>query len=675
MLTFEYILILLIAIFISNLINRFIPSVTVPIIQILLGASIAFLPLHYQPEFEPGLFFVLFIAPLIYNASMMIDKKSFWSLKGPILNMAFLLVFVSVIGFGYLLNWLVPAIPLMASFVLIAALAPTDDVAVLSVSKRTNVPPKIMNILSGESIINDASGIVSFQFAVAAVMTGSFSILQATEKFFLLAIGGILIGLLFTLLKYLLVKWIRSLGMENVTIHVLLEVLSPFLVYLLAERLEVSGILAVFTAGITYSFNRKKINPDNANLNIASNSMWNVLSFTLEGLVFLILGTQLPAILKSIQTNAYILSGWEILGCILLITFIFTLSRFIWSYFTIRKKTYDDPAYPVSKFKACLIFSLSGARGAVTLASAMSIPVLLNDGTAFPQRDMIILIAAGVILCTLFITNFILPLLVDKKKEVDHNEMENTAYLEILQNVVKELYNQVSEENKSARDILIREYYNRIRNLQNKKNTGSSWGEGMQELKTMIDGWIKENMVMLQEDGKIDEATAQHYMNIQNKISASGKKNKRTTLKVFRNLLAGFKHFKKTGTGKEKQEQWRSLFFEIKQSNDLSVLEKLKELPERKDNPLINKTISNYEFSLSLLKNTTGGYQNALSIQISEDRIEEMASFGFQIERNQIQAMFECGRISRETAKKMRDNISILETEMEYNPDLFPQDR
>jgi len=164
---------------------------------------------------------------------------------------------VTVVAVGYLMNLLIPSIPLAAAFALIAALGPTDDVAVASVGKRVNVPPKIMSILQGESIINDASGIVSFQFALAAMLTGSFSLMQATGRFFVVALGGIAVGLILSWLKYLLVHWIRSLSMENVTLHLLLGLLTPFVIFLIAEALHVSGILAIFAAGIAHSFNRE----------------------------------------------------------------------------------------------------------------------------------------------------------------------------------------------------------------------------------------------------------------------------------------------------------------------------------------------------------------------------------------------------------------------------------
>ncbi|MCL2132130.1 MAG: sodium:proton antiporter, partial [Lentimicrobiaceae bacterium] len=410
MLVFEYILILLVAICLSNVVNRFIPVLSVPIVQIALGAAVTLLPLGFQLEFDPQLFFVLFVAPLIFYISMMSDKKTTWKQRKPILNMGIILVFVTVVVMGYLVNFLIPSIPLAAAFAMIAALGPTDDVAVASVGKRVNVPPKIMNILQGESIVNDASGIVSFQFALAAMLTGSFSLMQATGRFFVVAVGGVAVGLLLSWIKYLIVRWVRSLGMENVTLHLLLALLTPFVVYLVAEGLHVSGILAIFAAGIAHSFNKDKFNPETISYKSAAESVWSMLSFTLEGLVFVILGTQLPKILSSINQHGYPITSWEIIGYVLLITFLFLFFRFIWSIVTIKKKTYDDAQHPVSRFRAGIIFSLSGARGAVTLACVMSIPVFMSDGNAFPERGLIILIAGGVIVVSLLITSFILPL-------------------------------------------------------------------------------------------------------------------------------------------------------------------------------------------------------------------------------------------------------------------------
>lgn len=270
---FEYILLMLAAVSLSNLVNRFIPSVSVPIIQIVLGIVITWLPLHYELKLNPELFLLLFIAPLLFNDGRHADKEALWKLKKPILLLALGLVFVTVGVMGYFLNWLLPVIPLAASFALAAALAPTDAVAVGALEQKVRIPHRTMQILEGESLINDASGLVSFQFAVAAMVTGVFSFKSAGLSFISISLGGVVLGLLLTLVKYGVVKWLRRLGMENVTLHMLIEILTPFLIFMAAEELGVNGILAVVAAGIAHSFGYKKMNPEVAKLRIVSKSL------------------------------------------------------------------------------------------------------------------------------------------------------------------------------------------------------------------------------------------------------------------------------------------------------------------------------------------------------------------------------------------------------------------
>ena len=175
----------------------------------------------------------------------------------------------------------------------------------------------------------------------------------------------------------MLMRWLRSLGIENATLHILLGILVPFLIYMVAEGLGCSGVLAVFASGIAHSLYRDRLNPETVNLNIAQESVWSVLSFSFDGLVFVILGTQLPGILKTIAGGAYAIDGWRIAGCVLLITLALAVIRFGWWVLTARKKTCDDPENSMGRFKSGLIFSLAGARGTVSLASVLSIPLLL----------------------------------------------------------------------------------------------------------------------------------------------------------------------------------------------------------------------------------------------------------------------------------------------------------
>lgn len=650
---FEYVLILLATICLSNLINRFIPVLSVPIIQIALGAIITLLLSGFSFELSPDLFFVLFIAPLIFHVSLLADKKTMWAQRKPILNMSILLVVVTVLAGGYFISILIPAIPLAAAFAMIAAMGPTDDVAVSSVSKRTNIPSKIKIILEGESIVNETSGVVCFQFALAAVLTGSFSLVDATGRFFIVALGGIAVGLLFSWFKYFFIRWIRSLGVENVTLHLLLEILTPFVIYLIAEELGVSGILAIFAAGIAHSVNKDKFNPETVNLNIASESVWSMLSFTLEGLVFVILGTQLPKILTSINQN-HSISSWEIVLYILLIVLLILFLRFVWSIFAIKKKNYFDHKNPINRYRAGLIFSLSGARGAVTLASVMSIPVLLSNGAEFPERDLIILIVSGVIVASLLISNFILPLCVEKKAGNDKSA-ENEAFLEILQNVISELESRITPENKSATAFITSIYHNRSAELHRKKNSRSINRQDERKLRITVCEWEKENIVNMLEHSEVNEYAAQAYLNM---LDDNLDKLSKKRFHAFKKRTVRFLHRNSQYNSRKRRSVLRIKIFALMEANCRFVMEKLKQMNQISDNSTIRKLIAEYEFKLSI-------YQKGLKhSDIDNEILMSVASSGFQIERDNIRTMFENGRISRETAKEMRHNTSLLEVQL-----------
>jgi len=649
---FEYVLILMALICLSSVVHRFLPVISVPIIQIALGALVTLIPFELF-ELDPELFFVLFVAPLIFYISLLADNKTMWIQRKPILNLGILMVFATIAIAGYLVNFLIPSIPIAAAFVLVTALVPTDDIAVTSIGKRVHLPPKIMSIVQGEAIINDASGIVSFQFALVAMLTGTFSLINATGRFFIVGIGGLAVGLLLTWIKYLLVRWIRSLGMENVTLHLLFGLITPFVIYMVAERLEVSGILAVFASGIAHSFNRDKFNPEKANFNIASESVWSMLFFALEGLVFVIMGTQLPKILNSINEHIYSITTWKIITYILLITLLFLLLRFLWAFLAVKKKNYKDVKYPVSRFKASIIISLAGARGTITLASVMSIPLFLSDGTAFPERDLIILIAAGVIVVSLLITSFVLPLFIEKKEKADKTH-EDQAYLEILQNVITELKGNINSENETEAAIIIANYYSRINKLQRKQNSRRVNSKEERNLRITIYEWEKENIAKLLKNGKTDELTAQYYLSILEKQVEKLIKN-RFDIKRF------FLHFFHHGhniVSKRERSGLRSKFFALKEINTLYVLEKLRTMSHTKDCSALRKLMASYELRHYMYQT---GVQNS---KPNREHFIALISHSFQIERDNIHTMFELGRISRETAKEMRHNIELLEIQL-----------
>lgn len=658
---FEYVVILLAAVLLSNLLNRFIPVLSVPIIQIALGVLIALIPFGafgFEFELEPELFFVLFLAPLVYHSSMTADKKSLWEMKKPILGAAVVLVFISVILAGYFIYKLIPTIPLAAAFVLSAALAPTDVVAVNAVSKRAALPSKLMGILSGESIINDATGIVCFQLAITAASTGSFSIGQAVGRFLLLAAGGIITGLLLTWLKYAFLRWLRSLGVENGTLHILIGIMTPFIIYMVSEALHVSGILAVFASGIAHSFMRDRFNPDKVSLNIAQESVWSVLSFSLDGLVFVILGTQLPGILRTIGSGRYAIDGWKIAGSILLITFCTMFIRFVWCTFAVKKQIYQETDKSIGKMKAGIIFSLAGARGTVTLASIMSIPLLLSDGDIFPERGLMILLASGVIVISLLSTNFILPLFAGKKKDKKRNEEEQAAYLEILQTVVTQLKSEATDETRMATEFVIRSYYSRGLTLD---KTPSMMDAREKELRRDIFIWERQNTELLLNEGIIDKRTASRYFAMIEMRISSAVKEKHS---IFQSIILFIRHMLRFNITKDKDMQKNALL-KLTKSNGQFVLEKLNAMKADNADPVLDRLISEYEMVMNLRDNRMERDVEKGSHAPGKELIMEITARGFRIERELIQQMFEAGRMSRETVRELRSNIAMVEAQLQ----------
>jgi CPA1 family monovalent cation:H+ antiporter len=441
--------------------------------------------------------------------------------------------------------------------------------------------------------------------------------------------------------------------MENVTLHLMFGLITPFVIYLIAERFHVSGILAVAAAGIAHSFNRDKFSPENANFNIASDSIWSMLAFTLEGLVFVIMGTQLPKILASVQEQIYSITALKIGIYILLITLLLMLLRFIWSVTTIKKKVYNDVKHPVSKIRAGIIISLSGTRGAITLASVMSIPLLLSSGIAFPQRDLIILIAAGVIVVSMLLTSFILPLCIEKKEKTDKPQ-EYQAYIEILQNVIKELKTNTAPEDEAIIASIIANYYNRISKLQRKQNSRRVDRKEERDLRITIYEWEKKNIAKLLNSGDTDEQAAQFYLSILDNQIEKLIKNRFD----FRRIILHFFHQSHKIVNPKERAGLRSKIFDLMEINTRFVLEKLRDMSHTYDSSAIRKVMENYELRQYM-------YQRGLQYsKHNKEHFIAVLTHSFQIERDNIQAMFELGRISRDTVREMRHNISLLEIQL-----------
>ncbi len=343
-------------------------------------------------------------------------KRELWRLRGPVVALAVGLVLFTVVGAGYFIHWILPSIPLPVAFALAAVLSPTDAVAVSAITQG-RLPTPLMHMLQGEALLNDASGLVTFKFALAAAITGVFSLTEASLTFVLVALGGLAVGVALSWLVGRLRRWMIARGWDDPATHVVFMLLLPFAAYVLAERLGASGILSAVAAGMMQSW--LDLLPRQTSTRLLNRSVWSLLEFAFNGLIFLLLGLQLPDIVKAAVSHETTL--WPTLAyrCldVLAIFAVLILLRFIWvqsiwrAIGVIRRWRGKPELVLLPTARSCWLLTLGGVRGAVTLAGVMSVPLLIGAGTAFPERDLLIFIAAGVILLSLVSACVSLPLL------------------------------------------------------------------------------------------------------------------------------------------------------------------------------------------------------------------------------------------------------------------------
>ena len=493
MAVFELILCIIAAVVLSSFISRFIPKVSTPLVQIALGAVASQLPFFPNVDLDPELFMVLFIAPLLYLEAHEIDKSELLRSMKLSLSLAIGLAIATMAAVGFTLHAIWPAIPLAAALALGAALGPTDAVAVSSLGKEAALTTRQMGVLKGESLFNDASGIVGFQFAIAAAITGEFKVGEAAGEFVVSFIGGALFGLAVGLVANWLFETIRSLGWETTTTRILMELFLPFLLYLSAEEIaHVSGILAVVASGLFVRFDRTGIGPNVARTNIVSNSVWGVLSFTLNGAVFILLGMLLPGAMGTSWDDPGV-SNLKLILVILAVSAIVIAMRFVWVSTMLRLardvNTGRRRRMTGERWRSAAVMTFGGAKGTITLSLMFTIPYALSNGRWFPMRDELIFVASGVIIVTLLLANFLLPLIAPNRGGDVSREM-NEITIEVLRRTIEELTGRVTDENRRAVLMVIDSYTKRITRL--KQRVGELDPQGYAQLQIDALGWEKD---------------------------------------------------------------------------------------------------------------------------------------------------------------------------------------
>ncbi|HIH0577626.1 TPA: cation:proton antiporter [Staphylococcus aureus] len=492
---FETILIFIAVVILSSFVHTFIPKVPLAFIQIFLGMLLFITPIPVQFNFDSELFMVTMIAPLLFVEGVNVSRVHLRKYIKPVMMMALGLVITTVIGVGLFIHWIWPDLPIGAAFAIAAILCPTDAVAVQAITKGKVLPKGAMTILEGESLLNDAAGIISFKIAVGVLVTGAFSLVDAVQLFLIASIGGAVVGLLIgmALVRFRLTLMRR--GYENINMFTIIQLLTPFVTYLIAE--------------------------------MSYNHTWNILGYVLNGFVFSILGFLVPeVIIKIIKTEPHNLIF--LIGITIVVALAVYLFRFVWVYVLypyfylaispfqkmMTKNDDDNPTTekPPKRSLYALIMTLCGVHGTISLAIALTLPYFLAGHHAFTYRNDLLFIASGMVIISLVVAQVLLPLLTKPApKTVIGNMSFKVARIYILEQVIDYLNQKSTFETSFKYGNVIKEYHDKLAFLKTveKDDENSKELERLQKIAFNVETKTLESLV---DEGQITNSVLENYM-------------------------------------------------------------------------------------------------------------------------------------------------------------------
>jgi len=400
-------------------------KIAYPILLVVAGLLISFIPGLPAVRINPDLIFFIFLPPLLFEAAWTIsfkEMKKWWRIIG---SFAFLVVFFTALSVAVVTNYFIPGFSLALGFVLGGIVSPPDAVSTSAIMRFVKVPKATSAILEGESLLNDASSLIIFRFALVAVGTGQFIWQQATLSFLWMVIGGAAIGLM---LAWIFVKAHKLLPTDAPS-DIALTLIEPYFMYWVAERLGSSGVLAVVSGGLLMS--NKRLFFLNSTSRIKGYSVWESFVFILNGIVFLVIGLELPEIVEGLRSKGIPLR--TAIGYGVLVTVVLIVSRIISAYVAMvatlifRPSVAPSASSPRRRWLLPLLLGWTGMRGVVSLAAALAIPVTLDNHTSFPYRNLILFITFVVILLTLLLQGLTLPYFITHGRVFDETMQEPEA--------------------------------------------------------------------------------------------------------------------------------------------------------------------------------------------------------------------------------------------------------
>ena len=658
-----YLLVFLLVLIVSSTTNKLLPFLPMPLIQILLGIGIGLCLPNNQYHLDTELFLALVIGPLLFREAQEADITSILKHWRIILYLIFPVIFISALSMGGLAHVLWASLPLAACVAVGAALGPTDLVAFASLSQRFSFPKRVSNILKGEGLLNDASGLVAFRMALIAWTTGTFSLTQAGTSLAISIVGGFAVGLITALINRFLHTFLLSVRATDIASELLLELSLPLLTFFIAEGIHVSGIIAVVVAGILKASRFKKINLLEAQVDTVTETVWQTVTFMLNGSVFVILGMELEMIAEPILKSAFY-SKVLLLLSVFLLTFLLFAIRFvmIYGFYVFRIKKLQKSLHKY--MKDMLLLTFSGVKGTVSIATILLIPTDLEQ-----EYPLLLFLVAGVTLLSFLTGLVVLPHLSEEQK----TSTDQLMHIAILNAVAVELEKDLDKtKNKVPLYAAIDNYHGRIEylilSLENKEIQGD-W----EALKLLILSIESDSLEQAFEDGKIGERGYRVYQRYLKNMEKGINRNiaSRITyyflvsLRIIRFIIHEILTFGKTF------RSWKDKDKSILQAIDYDQIADL--------------YLANTEIIIESLENLKGIYKSTLISFMQESRLRETGNItsgafvervinkikpnnidemlrGYYLERKCIFEFEEQKLISAQYAKKLRQNVNNLES-------------
>lgn len=647
---------------VSNATNKLIPTLPLPLIQILLGIGIGFLLPNSEYHLDTELFLALVIGPLLFREAEEADITSILKHWRIIAFLIFPVIFISTLSLGWLAHLLWLGIPLAACMAVGAALGPTDLVAFASLSERFTFPKRISNILKGEGLLNDASGLVAFRVALAAWTTGVFSLGQASWDLVISILGGFAVGIVTAAVNRGLQKLLLSVRATDIASELILELSLPLLTFFIAEEIHVSGIIAVVVAGILKASRFKKITLLEAKVDTVTHTVWNTVNFVLNGSVFVLLGMELEMISEPILRTPFY-NNLLLIATVLLLTGLLFLIRFLMVYgfywyrgFRLKKS--------IDKYlKDALLLTFSGVKGTVSIATILLIPTHLEA-----EYPVLLFLVAGVTLCSFLIGLLVLPKLSEDKEESNDHLM----HIAILNDVVMLLEKELTvTKQKVPLYAAIDNYHGRIENMilnQEDKATQRDW----EQLKLLILSIENDGLEQAYEEGKIRDRSYHVYQRYLRSMEQKVNRNLSSRLtyyflvlfRLLRLLLHELVTFGSGIRAWKNGENYKLEAIDYDQiaalylANTEIIIESLENLKGIYRSTLISFLQESRLRETSLI--TSGAFVERVINRIKPNNIDEMLR-GYYLERKLIFEYEEQHLISAKYARRMRQNVNELE--------------